>query len=559
VAGRLSTRARWRGVALAVAVGAFVACARPSPQDSVPSASASAVAGERPLPERAEAVASADALALAGARAGQAEGARLTRAAATLRARLWRRERRAADGLEALELYETAARTDPEQACSARVSRALLAGDMDGDPERTYREIYAARAADPKSDCARTAGDLLDQLAAFRPLPNVLAEIDRSTRGDASPAPSASVAALATVDGAGAIVVPAIDAASAAGGARITAVERYPGDESARVVVLVTRPAQFEVGFIPAQGSVDARLFVDVKGAKYRGPLAFDSKGIVKRVRLGKRADGTRIVLDLSQPVFRKVFYLPEPFRLVIDVASTPPTQEPTPLGAGKRAVRRVVLDAGHGGHDPGATGPNGLREKDVTLDIAQRAAPLLARELGIATLMTRDTDEFVALDERTARANAFKADLFVSIHCNASLEPQARGFMTFVLDDSRDSLAAEIAALENSASAAAATELASAMRQVVDPASLSRSVHFAELLQRSAAASLGLAYSGAADRGVRRAGFYVLAGAHMPAVLFEVSFISDEAEELRLNTGDYRQKLADAIVNAVRAYRDGR
>lgn len=502
-------------------------------------------------------VASADALALAGARATGREAARLSAVAAAMRERLWRYEHRPADGLEALELYETAARADPAQACGLRVQRALLGGDIDGDPERVYRELYSIRAAAPRTDCARRVGAMLERLEAFRPLPNVLAELERDARGDAGVELMGSGRPRATVDGAGAVVVPALDRAPS-GPTRITAVERYPGEDSARIVVVLTQPALFEVGFIPKQGKLDARLFVDVKGGTYKGQLAFETPGLVKRVRLGQRKDGSRIVLDLAAPVFRKVFYLPEPFRLVIDVSTTPPTEGAAPVRAGQRMVRRVVLDAGHGGHDPGATGPNGLREKDVTLDIAQRAAPLLARELGVSTLMTRDTDEFVSLDARTARANAFKADLFVSIHCNASEDPQATGFMTFVLDDSRDALASEIAARENAASAAAAAELASVMRQFADQASLARSVHFAELLQRSAAASLGFGYVGTADRGVRRAGFYVLAGAHMPAVLFEVSFISDEREETRLNTGDYRQKLADAIVNAVRAYRDG-
>ncbi len=542
-----------------VALPLLAACGRPSSPapGQTPVAVVSGVDG--PLGPRADVVASADALALAGARASGPEAARLSVAAAALRERLWRHERRAADGLEALELYDTAARAEPARACDLRVTRALLAGDIDGDPERTYREIYSTRAAAPRGACAARAGALLDLLEAYRPLPNVLGELDRAARGDPGAGPVASSAPRTTVDGAGTVVVPALDPASAKGSARITAVERYPGEESARIVVVLTQPAQFEVGFIPQQGEVDARLFVDVKGAKYKGPLGFEATGLVKRVRLGQRPDGTRLVLDLAAPVYRRIFYLPEPFRLVIDVATTPPADLAPPVATGQRVVRRVVIDAGHGGHDPGAMGPNGLREKDVTLDIAHRVAPLLARELGITTLMTRDSDEFVPLDERTARANAFKADLFVSIHCNASEDAGASGFMTFVLDDSKDALAAEIAARENAASPAAAAELASVMGQVVDPASLARSVHFAELLQRAASASLGIEYRGASDRGVRRAGFYVLAGAHMPAVLFEVSFISDETEALRLNTGDYRQKLADAVVNAVRAYREGR
>jgi N-acetylmuramoyl-L-alanine amidase len=240
----------------------------------------------------------------------------------------------------------------------------------------------------------------------------------------------------------------------------------------------------------------------------------------------------------------------------VIDVMKEglmPPANAPQ-----KPRVRRVVLDPGHGGHDPGAIGPSGLREKDVALDIAHRAAPLIARELGISTLLTRDADEFVALDERTARANAFHADLFVSIHCNASEDVAARGVMTFVLDAGREELSARIAARENAASSEAAVELANSFSRVTDPATRAASARFAELLQRSAMASLTQRYPEVSNGGVKRAGFYVLAGARMPASLFETSFISNPQGEARLNSGDYRQRMADAIVNAIRAYREG-
>jgi N-acetylmuramoyl-L-alanine amidase len=199
------------------------------------------------------------------------------------------------------------------------------------------------------------------------------------------------------------------------------------------------------------------------------------------------------------------------------------------------------------------------LKEKDVTLDIAHRAAPLLARELGVSTLLTRDGDVFVALDERTARANAFGADLLISIHCNASEDGSGHGVMTFVLDESRDGMATRIAARENAASVQAGSELAAAMSQFLDRGTLARSEHFAGLLQRSTLASLGKRYPDVPDLGVRRAGFYVLAGAAMPAVLFESSFISNAHGEVRLNTADYRGKLADGIVNAVRAYQSGK
>jgi len=176
--------------------------------------------------------------------------------------------------------------------------------------------------------------------------------------------------------------------------------------------------------------------------------------------------------------------------------------------------------------------------------------------------LLTRDTDVFVPLEERTARANGFGADLFISIHCNATERSGGSGVMTFVLDDSKDQLAARIAALENSASTEATSELVRAMsatRQSSDRTSDARANEFAGLLQHSAMASLSPSYPDVPDGGVKRAGFYVLAGARMPAVLFETSFISSARDETRFNTGDFRQKLADAIVNAVRAYKEGR
>jgi N-acetylmuramoyl-L-alanine amidase len=297
-------------------------------------------------------------------------------------------------------------------------------------------------------------------------------------------------------------------------------------------------------------------LFVDLRGASYAGKTSLSTEGLLERVRAAPGPDGTRVVLDLAEAAEHRVFYVPEPFRLIIDVA------KPTSQKGASREVRRVVLDPGHGGHDPGAIGPSGLREKDVALDIAHRAAPLIARELGISTLLTRDADVYVPLEERTARANGFGADLFISIHCNATEHGASTGVMTFVLDDSKDQLASRIAALENAASAAATDELErtlSAMSRSGDRVSNARSSEFAGLLQRAAMASLAPSYPDVPDGGVKRAGFYVLAGARMPAVLFETSFISSVRDETRFNTGDFRQKLADAIVNAVRAYREGR
>lgn len=498
-----------------------------------------------------EAVARADRLAVEAAREGGAKSAELFVQAADLRERSYRLEHKEADALEAAELLGAAVRAAPARRCELELRDATLEGERRADPAGAYRRLWAerARATDPR--CRDALDRALLALAAYRPAPSALRELESAVTAPPG-SPSAAPARSASPE-AGPVIVPT-SVPSATGPVSVTRIERYGAKDAARVVVHLSAPAEFQVTTLDATPSTPPRVVVDLPKVTYKGGRTFAVGGLVERLRVGAESARTRVVLDLASPAYRKVFYLPEPFRLVIDVAKNAPT-----AGQATRSVRRVVLDPGHGGHDPGAAGPSGLKEKDVTLDIAHRAAPLLARELGVSTMLTRDGDVFVALDERTARANAFGADLLVSIHCNASEDGNGHGVMTFVLDESADSMAARVAARENAASAQAGSELAAALSQFLDRGTLARSEHFAGLLQRSTLASLAKRYPDVPDLGVRRAGFYVLAGAAMPAVLFESSFISNSRGEVRLNTADYRDKLADGIVNAVRAYQAGK
>jgi N-acetylmuramoyl-L-alanine amidase len=494
------------------------------------------------LPSRPLAVASADAWAVQASRSKGNDAVRALEQAAELRTRLFRREHREADALEALELRGQLARGGEPGRCASELARVLLQGELNADVDGTYSALYGLLRTAPPA-CAPRVEAALAMLEAFRPSESQLqASATPAALASAAPAPPAP---------------SALEPTGAVAAATLTHIERYSAPDAARVVVFVSKPVRFEVGSVeggptgaPATGP---RLFVDLRGAHYTGKASLDAEGLLRRVRAVEGAEGTRVVLDLAAPAEHRIFYVPEPFRLVIDLAKPGSKAGPT------RDVRRVVLDPGHGGHDPGATGPTGLREKDVALDIAHRAAPLIARELGISTLLTRDTDVYVPLEERTARANAFGADLFISIHCNATERSGGSGVMTFVLDDSKDQLASRIAALENSASAEATNELGRVMSQSADRTNDARANELAGLLQRAAMASLRPSYPDVPDGGVKRAGFYVLAGARMPAVLFETSFISSARDETRFNTGDFRQKLADAIVNAVRAYKEGR
>ncbi|MCS6899345.1 MAG: N-acetylmuramoyl-L-alanine amidase [Myxococcales bacterium] len=502
------------------------------------------------MPDRFEVVALADRLAVEAVKAPTKEqAAALVKRAAALRLRLFRVFHGESDGHEAIALLERAVEASSgKEACLLALEKAALAGELARDPTVSSREIQAVAARWHDPACGKQAEEMLASLGGYQTRSGFPSTIGTAMARTQAPTSAPVEEVVASPD------------PPATGSASILAVEPYGDKESARIVVRLSSPASFRVGTAQAvKGGPGHRVYVDLdrtRAGKHRRELAVG--GLVERVRLGPHEGGTRVVLDLKQKAIRRVFYLPEPFRVVIDV-STHPLGEAPVNGKGQRQLSRVALDPGHGGSDPGATGPTGLQEKDVTLDIAHRAASVLARELQISTLVTRDRDEYVALEERTARANAYNADLFISIHCNASESGAAHGIQTYVLDTTSDEIAARVAARENHASFTQAgpdvTRLLSNLRLAHNG---TRSTHLAELLQRAAVASLAEKFPGISDQGVKTAGFYVLVGAQMPAVLFETSFISNPIEEERLKTADYRQRIADAIVNAIRAYRDG-
>ena len=565
---------------------------------------------ENPLPTRAETVALADAIAVASAKAGASpDGAALALLAADLRARLWRHDRAAADAHEAQELYRAAAAAfgPTTEGCRASMRGALLVGEIAQDAFMTYRALFVTERLEAMRGSPQGCLDALHTaraaLIAFRPEGEKLAALEKDAEAAVAAARAALPPPAVTVSppvGSGApgaagnsaapaaagpvvagdrdnLVVSPPEASLPKGPAKLTSIERFGSEEGARVVLHTSGPVGFDVGELGSdeKAGKDARIYLDLKGVTAKGVAKeIEVGGALKRIRLGAQKGGTRVVLDLKGPLYRRIFYLPQPFRIMLDLSTRPPQREEKKAAdaSGKREVRRVAIDPGHGGTDAGAVGPTGLKEKDVALDIAHRVAPLLAHELKIETLLTRDTDAFVPLDLRTARANAFNADLFVSIHCNASETGTARGVQTFYLDASRerDTAADRIAARENALAkgkggsangedAEGSAELSAILTNLNVGQMAARSRHFAELIHRSALASLTDRYKDTKDHGVRSAGFYVLVGADMPAVLFETSFISNSDDETRLATADYRQKMADAIANAIKAYKEGK
>jgi len=216
------------------------------------------------------------------------------------------------------------------------------------------------------------------------------------------------------------------------------------------------------------------------------------------------------------------------------------------------------VIDPGHGGHDTGTIGPNGLEEKDLVLEVGRRLGKLLETRLGAEVVYTRKDDIFIPLETRTAIANQARADLFVSIHANSSHDSAARGVETYYLNftSSRDAL--EVAARENAVSEASIFELQDLVKKIALKEKIEESREFAWDVQQSLHSGLASKSPAIRNRGVKKAPFIVLIGANMPSILAEVSFVSNPTDEHRLATSEYRQRVAESLYRGIAKYVNG-
>ena len=220
--------------------------------------------------------------------------------------------------------------------------------------------------------------------------------------------------------------------------------------------------------------------------------------------------------------------------------------------------IGRIVVDAGHGGHDMGTTGPGGLLEKDLTLDVALRLGKLLETKLGAEVVYTRDDDSFVPLETRTAIANQNQADLFISIHANSSKEASARGVETYYLNFTSSTDALEVAARENAVSEKSIHELQDLVKKIALKEKIGESHEFAADVQKSLWGGLGAKTPALRNRGVKKAPFIVLIGANMPSVLVEISFLSNPIDERKLKQAEYRQRIAEYLYRGITHYASG-
>lgn len=240
--------------------------------------------------------------------------------------------------------------------------------------------------------------------------------------------------------------------------------------------------------------------------------------------------------------------------------------REASPTSAGDRSliralglkIGRIVIDAGHGGHDTGTIGPAGLMEKDLVLDVSLRLGRLLETRLGADVIFTRDDDTFVPLETRTAIANEKQADLFISVHANSSPDPDARGVETYYLNFTSSPDALEVAARENAVSEKSIHELQDLVKKITLKEKIDESRELASDVQTSLYQGLSNKNPSLHNRGVKKAPFVVLIGANMPSILAEISFVSNPTDEQRLETPEYRQKIAESLYRGIAKYVGG-
>ncbi len=368
-----------------------------------------------------------------------------------------------------------------------------------------------------------------------------------------------------------------------AGPAHVSEVRTWSNADYTRVAVYLSRAVEWSKEELAADGGHPRRLALDL------APAVLDGKALarpvgdaqVERVRAAQRdAETVRVVLDLPGRHGYQLFSLDDPPRLIVDVgthdarrdalASRLEPREPPPAaadepgaggeaseGALSRSIRRVVVDAGHGGHDAGAIGPLRVREKDVTLAMALRLARKL-RAAGFEVVLTRKDDRYLRLEERTAIANTARGDLFVSLHANAHRRRDRKGVETYFLNVTDDRYAARLAARENGALSDGGEygPIVQRIRTDLDAtASAGASRHLAQMVQREICDRVRSHVGDVRDLGVKNALFYVLLGARMPAVLVETAFVSNRDEERRLASSRYQEEVAEGVARAVAAF----
>ncbi len=366
--------------------------------------------------------------------------------------------------------------------------------------------------------------------------------------------------------------------------AELQDIQYWTGEDYTRVALYTSTPVVFQEQAFLSDPKRDkpAQVLIDLKGCAVNPRLGAPQKigdGFLERIQaIQPEANRARIILDSSSLERYRIFTLSDPFRIIVDIqgkksapqpaAATPPKpqppQPPGPETAGLPSlarqlgldVTRIVIDPGHGGKDKGATGPGGVHEKHITLAVAKELKSLIEEKLNCQVFLTRTKDRFVSLEERTAFANARKADLFISIHTNAHEDRNLTGTETYFLNFSKDKEAARVAALENATSTKRISDLETILHDLMRNTKIKESSQLATAVQRQVVKHIrAVEKEKVRDLGVKQAPFCVLIGAEMPCILIETAFITNPKEEARLKDKEFQKELAKGIASGLEVY----
>jgi N-acetylmuramoyl-L-alanine amidase/type II secretory pathway predicted ATPase ExeA len=375
---------------------------------------------------------------------------------------------------------------------------------------------------------------------------------------------------------------PVEPSSSVRGVPNVTAIQASNEQNDAHVVVLLDNPVQFD----SARIAFPDRIYFDLYKAQLRPSVGAKtvpgSNGLLQGVRASQYSDDVvRLVLDADGAKEYSARLLPDPYRLVIDVhsqssvasagatpdssagASTMPTaaHDPQPFLSRELGLKigRIAIDPGHGGYDTGTKGPQGLLEKDLCLDVAMRLGQLIEENIaGAEVIYTRKDDRHVSLEERTSIANAANADLFISIHANSSDFHEARGVETYYLSLATSPQSRELATRENASAQSSLHDLSDLVTKITRNEKITESKLLAADIQNTLSQRLQLVSGREKNRGVKQAPFVVLTGANMPAVLSEISFVSNASDESLLLESGQRQRVAEGLYRGIAAYLNG-
>jgi N-acetylmuramoyl-L-alanine amidase len=363
--------------------------------------------------------------------------------------------------------------------------------------------------------------------------------------------------------------------------ATVTGLRFWSNPNYTRIVIDVDRETSISHNLLRKDPSINKpqRLYVDfdncLLGKEIEKIIPIDDD-LLRGARAGQfTKNSVRVVVDIKSFETYKVFPLKDPFRIVMDMRGG--ATEKSPIEDSKQnlnikdpkviskslakqlslGVGKIIIDPGHGGRDYGAPGHvKGIHEKNVVLEIGRRLAEKIRKELKCEVIMTRNSDKFLTLEERTAIANKENADLFISIHTNANRDSRVHGIETYFLNLATDNDSILLAARENATSTKNISDLQIILNDLMQNSKINESSHLAANIQESLSINLKKkGYSRIKNKGVKQAPFYVLIGAQMPAVLIETSFISNQRECKRLINSKYQERLSDGIVLGIKKY----